>query len=312
MPNHTKHSKKNIFRISASILLTFLLTVLFFIASTSYVVRNSLSEKTMRKIVSTFDVNSKDTTIDEWIYQYFETHYGDEYLMEFMVTEEAVAGVLDNTDFTTFVADKLIDYSQDILYDTGTGHFTSDEFMDFIEANEEAISEATGRYYFPEEFVIMREYFLTMDMFNDISAASICDSIGVPVERIRMLTSLKTFGILLSVSCLLIALLQLVNRRRIHTGIRCLGIALILNGGAYITLRVVFASLCSRVAHRIGMGASLVDSISAPVRNIIGAVGWISTALGLLFITVSIVSTIRFRKRQAQSSPVYASVSQDS
>ena len=247
----------------------------------------------MRKIVSTFDVNSKDTTIDEWIYQYFETHYGDEYLMEFMVTEEAVAGVLDNTDFTTFVADKLIDYSQDILYDTGTGHFTSDEFMDFIEANEEAISEATGRYYFPEEFVIMREYFLTMDMFNDISAASICDSIGVPVERIRMLTSLKTFGILLSVSCLLIALLQLVNRRRIHTGIRCLGIALLLNGGAYITLRVVFASLCSRVAHRIGMGASLVDSISAPVRNIIGTVGYLFVVFGIISTVGSIIVACR-------------------
>ena len=87
--------------------LTFLIALVALIVSiTSMVVRSSLSEKTMKDIVATIDVNSEDTTIDEWIYMYFESHYDSEYLIEFMVTKEAVASVLDNTDFTSFVADK--------------------------------------------------------------------------------------------------------------------------------------------------------------------------------------------------------------
>lgn len=285
----TKIRKKNIFRILASVLVTFLLLFTLFAASTSFLVRTSLSKKTMRKIVNTFDVNSEDTTIDEWIYIYFETHYGDEYMLEFMVTEESVAGVLDNTDFTTFVADKLIDYSQDILYNTGTGTFTSDEFMDFIEKNAEAITEATGRYFFPEEFVIMREYFLTMDMFNDISAASICNRIGVPVEKIRMLTSMVTFCILVSLSLIFIAMLVLINRKAIYKGVRYCSVALLINGIGYTVLRFVFASMCTKVAHRIGMGASLVGSISAPVRNIIGSIGIVFIAVGVVALVISIV-----------------------
>ena len=277
--------------------ITFLIALVALIAAiTSMVVRSSLSEKTMKDIVATIDVNSEDTTIDEWIYMYFESHYDSEYLIEFMVTQEAVAAVLDNTDFTAFVADKLIDYSQDILHNTGTGMFSSDEFMDFIEANEMAISEATGRYYIPGEFDIMREYFLTMDMFDDITASAICRKIGIPIEKIRLIASEKTTTVSFIIMGIAVALIFALNYKKIHSAIsRCGAIALTV-GGLYILLRYIFTAVCEGVSHRIGMGASLVNNIASPVTSIIGMHGYILAAIGivLIFSAIGVEALIRY------------------
>lgn len=269
--------------------LTFLIALVALIVSiTSMVVRSSLSEKTMKDIVATIDVNSEDTTIDEWIYMYFESHYDSEYLIEFMVTQEAVASVLDNTDFTSFVADKLIDYSQDILYNTGTGVFSSDEFMDFIEANELAISEATGRYYIPGEFDIMREYFLTMDMFDDITASAICRKIGVPVEKIRLIAAEKTTTMGFVIMGIALALMFALNYKKIHSAISRSGAIAITVGALYIIIRYIFTAICEGVAHRIGMGASLVNNIASPVTSIIGTHGFILAGIGIALVLSAI------------------------
>ena len=280
-----------------TIVISVVVFLLLLVSITNIVIRNSLSKKTMKAIVASFDVNSEETTIDEWIYLYFSEHYDEEYLNDFMVTPESVSGVLDNTDFTTFVANKMIDYSQDILHDTGTGTFTSDEFMDFIEDNSDAISEATGRYYMPEEFVIMRQYFSTMDMFNDISASAICNRIGIPITTIRYLASYQLMYIMSGLFVLSIIGLFIINRKTIKNAFLCFGILSFVNGIVYIILKLTFVSISTKIAYRIGMGASLITSITAPVTRIVGICGIVPAIFGSVTILACILIPLLLAKR---------------
>lgn len=269
---------------------------LFLLVVTCSVARNSLSANTMTSIVSLVNVNSEDTTIDDWIYHYMQEHYED-YLLVFRITPYAIGKIMDETNFSDFIKQKLIDYANDLKEGTGTGIMTSDDFMDFVEKNESVISKATGRYYIEGELDEIREYLATLDMFDDISASAICDRIGFPMRYINIALSDSFMFILFICLCCTLIFLYFFNKKRISYPLLCTSISLVVIGILYHLGRFLFIYLAMKLAHRIGMGASLVTGVSAPINLIITLVSCISCIIGLIGIMCYNIPKMRSAKK---------------
>ena len=269
---------------------------LFLMVITCSVARNALSENTMTSVVASVNLNSEDTTIDDWIYHYMQEHYED-YLLVFRITPYAIGRIMDETNFSDFVKQKLIDYANDLKEGTGTGVMTSDDFMDFVEENESVISRATGRYYIEGELDKIREYLATLDMFDDISASAVCDKIGFPMRYLNIILSDSAITVLFISLCCCLIFLYFFNKKRISCPLLCASISLVVIGILYHFLKFVFQLLAMKVAHRIGIGASLVTGISSPISFIITLVSCITCILGLIGIMCYNIPNMKSAKK---------------
>lgn len=274
---------KRVLFVIANILLIGTAVATLFVSNASNILRNSLKDDTMDKIAERLSVSSHDTTMDEWIVLYFEERYDEEYLEEFVVNKDSVAAVIDNTDFASLVSKKLKDYARDILHNTHEGAFTSDEFMDFVADNIQAIGDATeGRYYTERDIAVLRDYFESIEMFDDLTAEELCRKIGISQARLSRFASMKTSVLHFVFFASSLLLLIVLHRKKIYRALLCSGILCAVCGIAIIVFRFLFTSLSTKLAHRIGMGASLIASIEEPVTDIIGTTGILWIAVGII------------------------------
>lgn len=264
----------------------------------SVTLRGIFADRTMTDIVSSIDVDSGKTTIDEWVYLYLETGYPD-YLSEFGISQGAVSYILDHTAFAVFLSNKLMDYTHDILSHTGTGKMTSDEFMDFIEENRDVVEYATGRYYEDGEFPLIRDYIRTMLMFEDISLKSICTKIGIPLDFLRFFVSIP-FGIgsLFVFLASLIGIYVMNRKKKPYLALACAGVDFLILGVIYTVVVSTFAPVIEEVAYRIQMGASLVGSIVEPVRRIFRTVCIASYSIAAVLIIGCLIMHLLLRAKK--------------
>ena len=284
------HIILRILYVVVTIVLMLLAFLFLTVMNVSNILRTSLSEKTVSQVSDALVINSKDTTVDEWIYLYFYEHYDESYLEDFHVTYETCAAVLDSTDFTAVIKAKLMDYTQDLLYDTGAGTFTSEEMMDFVEANVTELYEATGYYYAPEVVEVLREYFLSLDMFDDLTLDALCDRIGLPLVTFRALINIRTAILCCVLFTVTVLLLMFLNRKKIYRAFLCSGIVCLINGICIVVFRFFFSGISLKFANRIGIGASLINSLEHPITSIMNSNGILWCAIGFIFMLAAYLS----------------------
>lgn len=160
--------KKHIF---ACILLTIFVILFGFTASLVVIARKSIDESSIRKFVKSIDISDIDAefingssadTLSEYICEVSWDEFG------IKLSEGDVEEILDEDYVRNFLSDKIDDYIEDLLYETGDGSIDVDELIDFLEKNNDSFAKITGY------------------SFSDYDLDNIKDSLRKPLKSTRL------------------------------------------------------------------------------------------------------------------------------
>ena len=257
-----------------TVFLTILFSVLFFITSivaiSVFTVRNTVKEENIEKVFSDLDVDDvldafSDTTGED-------VSFDDEAAMisEHMYREEIAAEdfetFLEDSTIMDFVAEKLVQYVEDIRENDDDFSLDEKDIEKFLNENEDEFEEATGYDFSSEEIEAMAYRMMDFEAVQKIYPEEIKNSSPAIYYVLQIFMSFITLIVAAVLSVLLIVALL---KNNVSQGFVGMGVVLTIQGGLLTLIALV---------------GVIIPSVMGSITNeLVGLVGSKLLSVNLLF-----------------------------
>ncbi len=273
-----------------------LLLVVLLVGALAGVVKNTVSEKSIAKIIDEIDIADitveqildidDDKTLAEYIYENMD----EASVSEYDISEKEVAELLEEDAIKEFITDTLSDYCYYICYGGNVPKITSEDLIEFIEDNEDKIFEITGYELSDEDYAYIEELEDSGQLDAlDVSVLEDNEEISEMLATLRTFLSTGFFFTLIIIALLLCIAIFFLCRKDLFNSSCCVGIVALLAGISLMIVSAIVANLTSLISNALTLPTEIVKPVIAYINTCIRQSMYVFLIIGGVVVIARIV-----------------------
>lgn len=211
-----------------------------------------------------------------------------------VIDKNDVSDFLNEEKVKTFIAEKLVNYTDYLKGESQNASIKSREITNFIRQNESLLREKIGYTPSASDYEKIEQGLSEIGFEQKSSINAVEESLSLNLEAIRGFLSKYIFLVISAILLSLIIILAVINKRKFSTFLAYLGTVFAINGlGLVIAVSAVVIALSYAISE-LKWAKALISVPERAVQNM----GVLLMAVGVLLIFTSVV----IRKLQSKKS----------